>query len=909
MLIGREEELSLIGRLLADVRLGRSRSLVLRGSPGVGKTALLTDVMARAEDFALLRATGTEAEANVPFAALHALLRPLLPLLNDIPAVQARALRGALALEEVDADRLAANAGTLSLLAVEADRRPLLVVVDDAQLIDRASLDALAFAARRVAGESIGFLFAIREDEPMLTEAGLEVREVGPLPSDAALQLLKDRWGPLLRPAVARRLVTATRGNALALVEVSAVLTEAQRAGTEPLDDPLPVTDVVAASVRRRVRALPRATRDALLLAAAGAPATLLDTEALEVAEDLGLVQLRDGEIRFGHPLVGAAIYRMASPAQRREAHGRLAAALDAPSDADRRAWHLAAASRGPDAAAADALESAAARAQARGGHAAQAEALARAAELSTTDGERARRLVEAATAAYWSGDPELAVQLAERALPLAKDPVLHAMVIHRLAVIADWHGSWQDRVVSTETLEREAEVVAPLDARRSVGLLGVILQRHFQALDTPRALALAERRLSLCEPIGDERHLRALQDVARATGLRGEVERTTQLCEEILARVRGEDGGGVIGFATNIAEPLLWLERYAECRELLVRSVDDARRQGNVVRLMFELTNLALLELRTGAHPRALATASETAELATESGNDYLLACNLAVLAHLSAARGDEASFRDQADRAAAIAFRLSDRLIAGEVSLARAEWALATGRADEAISLLEPLRDELEADEVREPGVLPYAPDLAEAYLRAGRQADGVAEIERLESRATALGRRWALAAAARCRAMLAPPGALDASFDRALALHDEASWSPFQRARILLLYGERLRRARRRVDARDRLRDALRTFDSLGAAAWSERARAELEATGETLTSRDPTAAEKLTPQELQIALHVAEGRSNREVAAALFLSPKTVEFHLTRVYRKLDVNSRAELIRLILRDVPG
>ncbi|HEX6139758.1 MAG TPA: AAA family ATPase, partial [Candidatus Limnocylindria bacterium] len=691
MLIGREEELSLIGRLLADVRIGRSRSLVLRGGPGVGKTALLDEALADASDVATLTVTGTEAEAHVPFAALHALLRPLLPDLEAIPQVQARAVRGALALEEADADRLAAYAGTLSLLAVAADRRPVVVVVDDAQFLDRASLEALVFAARRVAGESIGFLFAVRDDEPMLADVGLETHDLGPLPPAAALRLLLDRWGPTLRPVVARRVVAATRGNALALVEVSAALTDAQRAGTEPLDDPLPVTEVVAASVRRRVRALPRTTRQVLLLAAAGAPPTALDLEALEPAEEVGLVQLHAGEARFAHPLIGAAVYRMASPRQRRDAHRRLANVLDEPEDADRRAWHLAAATEGPDDAAADALELAASRAQARGGHSAQAQALARAAELSTDDQARARRLVEAATAAYWSGDSTMAVSLAERALPLARDPLLHAMVVHRLAVIADWHGSWHDRVVPTEVLEREAAAVAPLDARRSVGLLGVILQRHFQSLDTPRALALAERRLALCEPVGDERHLRAIQDLARASGLRGDVARTTELCEQILARVATD--GGVIGFATNIAEPLLWLERYGECRSLLVRSVEEARASGNIVRLMFEQTNLALLELRTGAFPHALAAASEVSGLAEETGNDYLLACNLAVLAHLSAARGDLALHEEQAARASAIAARLSDELIAGEVRLARAESALAGGRPAEAAEVLLPL------------------------------------------------------------------------------------------------------------------------------------------------------------------------------------------------------------------------
>ena len=906
MLIGRAGELDLIGRLLADMRLGRSRSLVLIGEPGVGKTALLDGAIRQADDSVVLKVTGTEAERDVAFAALHALAWPILDLIEAIPSSQARALRRALAMEEGEAERLAACAGTLSLLATAAERTPVLVVVDDAHWVDRASLEALVFAARRLAGSSVVTLFATRGREPALVESGIAVHELSPLEPAAARELLRQRWGSRLRPSVARRLVTATEGNPLALVEMPALLTPGQRTGLEALDDPLPVSEMVTDSVRRRLRRTGPATRDTLLLAAAGAPASMLAEAPLEAAEEAGLVQVR-GVVRFPHPLFAAAIYRLASADQRRAAHHRIAMALTTPDDADRRAWHLAAASDGPDEPAAMALEETAARARARGGFAAQAAALSRAAELSGDRAARARRLLEAAAAAYWSGDAATAVSHAEGALALADDPLLRARVVHRLAVIADWHGSWRDRVVSTEVLEREADAMAPLDVALAVGLHGVVLQRHFQALDTPRALALAERRLAMCEPIGGERHLRAVQDVARATGLRGEVARTTELCDLVLERCRAGEVGGVVEFAANIAEPLLWLERYAECRDLLQRSVNAARTDGNVVRLTFELTNLGLLELRTGTIPRALATASEAADLAVETDNDYLLACNLAVLAHLSATRGDAALHAAQADQAAAIADRLSDALIDGEVRIARAEWALAQGRPGDAIDTLEALAALVARNEVGEPGVLPFAPDLIEAYVRAGRTGEGIELLERFEARARALDRRWALAMAARCRGLVADAPDIVVSFDRALALHDEAGWSAIQRARTLLLYGERLRRTRRRAEARAPLREAVAAFDSLGAAPWADRARAELLASGESVPRRHPTAQEQLTVQELQIALQVAAGRSNRDVAATLFLSPKTVEYHLTHVYRKLDLNSRAELVRLFASQV--
>lgn len=904
MLIGRDDQLRRIDALLDGARLGRSGALVLHGDPGVGKTALVEHAMASADGFLVLHALGVETESDVPFSGLDALLRPVLELLDVIPATQSLALRGALGLDETGTDSLAAYAGTLSVLAAAAERQHVLVAIDDAHWLDRASADALTFTARRVAGEGIGLIFATRSDTGQrFIASGLDVMEVHSLAGSDALALLRARWGDVLGPGVARHLADATGGNPLALLEVPGLLSDRQRAGLDPLGDPLPITDSIEQSVQARLRALSLETRRAVLFAAAGAPPAMLPAGARDAAEKVGLLHVREGTVRFQHPLVRAAVYRSATLDERRSAHHEIADTLAAPDEADRRAWHLAAGADRPDEAVAAALESAASRAHARAGFAAQTQALVRAAELSEGDEPRGRRLHAAATAAYWAGDSALAMNLAEQALPLATEPLLHAAVMHRLAIIADWHGQWRDRIVSSETLELEAARIEPLDPPRAVGLLGVILQRRFQALETREALDLAERRLAICEPLGGERHLRALQDLARATGLRGEAGRCARLCDEILDR---ESSGPSLGFATNIAEPLLWLERYDECRRLLMASVQEARNQGNMVRLMFELTNLALLDLRTGHFTRATAAASEVADLARETDNDYLLACNLAVLARLAGSRGDVATSTEHARRASEIADRLADRLIGAEVAMALAESALAEGRAATAIAHLEELRRLADENEVDEPSVLPFSADLVEAYARTGHEAHARAELGQLERQAKVTGRRWALAAAARCRGYLGPADALDEHFGEALALHEAAGWSPFQRARTQLLYGERLRRARRRVDARRQLRAAIETFDQLGAARWSERARTELEATGETIARRDETAPEKLTPQELQIALQVAEGRRNREVAEALFLSPKTVEFHLTRVYRKLDLNSRAELIRLLARD---
>jgi DNA-binding CsgD family transcriptional regulator len=341
-------------------------------------------------------------------------------------------------------------------------------------------------------------------------------------------------------------------------------------------------------------------------------------------------------------------------------------------------------------------------------------------------------------------------------------------------------------------------------------------------------------------------------------------------------------------------------VERFDAAREIGERSLAAYRAEGNVLGVIFDSTNLALVEAASGRFAAARAAASEAAELAEQTGDVYLLGCNLPVLARLAAIGGREAEAGEQARRAIELAEKPGYEAIALEARWTLGLAELSAGRPDAAAAHIGPVMEALEERGVVEPSVVPAGGDYAEALIRSG--ADFEHSLARLEQVAAAVGRLWALAAAARCRGLLAGDDDFDARFAAAFELHDAGPSSPFERARTELLYGERLRRARRRVDARVHLRRAIELFDELGAAPWSEKARVELRATGERIPRRDPTAPEKLTPQELQIALQVAEGKSNREVAAALFLSPKTVEFHLTRVYRKLEVHSRAELVRL-------
>ncbi len=914
VLVGRTEECERLEALLDSARDGRSGALLILGDPGLGKTSLLEHLIGQATGLRVLQARGSEYETQLPFAALHGLLRPLFSLIERIPATQARSLRAALALEGGEADRLSAYAGTLSLLAEAAEARPTLVLVDDVQWVDGASAGALLFAARRIAGEALALVFAGRLGQSQAFEASdLPFLELEGLDAESARVLLHSREGSALAPEAERHVLEAAAGNPLALVELPATLTE-EYAGATALSGPLPLTERIQQAFLSSARVLPTDTQRVLLVAAAtedgewGAvrrAAELLGADAATIAdaEAARLVSLTDGSLRFRHPLVRSAIYQAAVPAERRAAHRALGKALEA--DPDRSAWHLAAAAEGPDETIAVALEETAERARSRGGFASQARALERAADLSPTSEARFRRLHAASAAAYWAGEPDHAIRLAESALPLAADPLLRADVRHRLSVIADWHGRWRASAIPSDELVREADRLEPLDPRRAAALLGVVLQRRFQALETEGALQLAERRVSLCAPAGGERHLRALQDLARAQGLRGNARETADTIDRVLAESPDE----ALSFATNIAEPLIWLERYQLARRLLTASVAEARTEGNIVRLIFEQTNLALLELRTGRLAPAVAGASEALSLAEQTGNEYIEACNLTTLACVDAIRGNEADCRRRAERAVLLARALGDELVQAEARAALGGLALGAGRPEEATRQLQPLAELARRNAVGEPGVLPYGPDLFEAYLRVGDLDGAERTLGELRERAEATDRKWALAAAERCSGLVASDDQIDARFGAAVDLHQGSGFSPFERARTELCYAERLRRAGRRVDARVQLRSALEVFDDFGARRWLERAEAELRATGETWRKRDPTAEEQLTPQELQIALQVAEGKTNREVGGALFLSPKTIEFHLTRTYRKLDIHSRAELIRLFAGQAEG
>jgi len=910
MLIGRERELGHLDALLREARLGRGRALVLRGSAGIGKTALLDYVVQQASGFQVLHYTAVEFEAELPFAGLQALLEGLLDGLPEIPEPQARALRAALALESITTpNRLAVYAGALSLFGVAAERVPLLVVVDDAHWLDRPSAEALTFAARRLTAESLALLFAVREGEGTELGVALPTLELEPLEVEASMELLHERFGTTIAAKVARRLAEATGGNPLALLEVAPLLSEAERVGREPVPDHLPASESVERTVRRALRALPPEARRALLVAAASDSPTEGDLAALEPAEDAGLVRIHAGSVAFRHPLVRSAVYHAASADERRVAHRTLADALTGEEDVDRRAWHLAAAAEGPDESVAAALEAAASRFAERGGQGSASRALERAAELSEDDDACARRLHAAGRAAEHAGDLERAAELAERALTRGRDPGVRAAARVLAWQASEWRGLPQDDV----ELEAEAERLAPFHPARAALMLYVSSNAAGRKLDLERALRLARRSVEIMSVNGAWSAEPAwepwMADVASNTRwnlafillLLG---RPTEADEAVRGLEPAADASETVAragpFSLNYHA---YLERYDEARSGIELVLRLARTEGNVWAEMWMTRSLAFVDLLQGRFPAARAGAARSLAIAESIGVPGAIAFNLALLARLAAVEGRESEAREHAARADDLAQRgLGNALLRAQLQATLGLLELGLARPLATIQKLEPVADLAERHGVREPGFLPYAPDLIEAYARAGERQAAMRELAKLAELAGALDRRWALAAVARLRGLLGPDDDLDEHFGAALELHEQGAGSAFEWARTELLYGERLRRAKRRVEAREHLRSAVELFDGLGAAPWSEQARRELRASGESIPRRDPTAPEKLTPQELQVALQVAEGKTNRDVAAALFLSPKTVEFHLTRVYRKLDIHSRAELVRL-------
>ncbi|GAA2132937.1 ATP-binding protein [Actinomadura napierensis] len=883
-IIGRDAEIERLSALVTDPP---GRVLVVSGAPGTGKSALLDDAARRAGAAGrrVLRAAGRESERDLAFAGLHQLLRPVLDEAAGLPDRPRRSLLGAFGLVPDAADPLLTGVAVLTLLSQVGEQAPLLVVLDDAQWIDSASADVLAFAARRLDGDPVTVLAAVRDGDPGLDPA-FPTLALGPLDRAASRRLL-DLRSPGLAAGTRERVLDQAEGNPLALLELAGA------ARAHPTGDdhgPLPAGARLEARYAARLAELPEAGRRALLLLAAAdvedppdAVLALLpdpDDKAWPAAEEAGLVRRTGRHVRFRHPLIRSAVYHAAPFDARLEAHRALAGALrDEP---DRRAWHLAAATLRPDAEVSAALERTAGRARRRGGHAAAAKALARAAELHPARDAGARLLADAAGLAVFTGDLPWVEDLAARARARTGDPALLAAAslhVGRLAALTGRHAAAFAGLAAIARDLADARPDIALDALTTAAVLrfysGEESQRREIDRILPRLPAGPSRDWAriVSDPFGGGRDLApALPGLIAAA--EGRPERLTALA--IAAWVLDETPLAVRTFD---------------------ESVQSWRAAGPLPHGLGGVVALAYFE--HGRWGDARTACADLRALPTATRLDHAVACAHAVEAMVLAAQGDAAGARARADEALRLVDPLENRSVAVYARRALTAAAMVEGDYETAYEHARMVFD-TNGDPVHYHASYPALPELAESAARSGHRDDASAIVER-SARALAGGGSSRLRALVhRSRALLAEPEHAD--FLPALA--DPAlERRPFEHAQTQLEYAEWLRRRRRIAEARPFLTAAHGTFHRLGARPWTERAQAEMRAAGLAVEPASPSAFAGLSPQQQQIVRLAARGLTNREIGERLFLSPRTVGSHLYRTFPKLGVTARSQLRDLL------
>ncbi|WP_433556758.1 helix-turn-helix transcriptional regulator [Pseudonocardia xinjiangensis] len=903
---GRATETAVVQRLLDTARAGRSAALVVGGEAGIGKSTLLRHAAAAAPDMLVLTRTGVETETELPFAALHLLLKDTMAGVDELPGAQADALRAALGLATAERapDRFLVGLAVLTLLAELAAQRPVLCLLDDAHWFDRASAQVLLFVARRLDAEAVVMIFAARTGHvPAFPAPGLAELTLPRLDETTARHVLDSGAGDLPRH-IREQLLREAAGNPLALHELPAAH-RAGRAPVYPLGPPeagrggsAPTHSPVEREFAARIAALPDSVRTVLLVAAADntcdtgvvlAAAQRLGSSAadLEAAERARLLMFQEGCLGFWHPLIRTAAYGSATVVAKQEAHRALADVLDGRPDVDRRNWHRAAASIGPDEDVAAALEESARGAADRGSNEGAAAAYERAGSLSPDPARRTGRLTAAAEAAADAGHREWAATLAVD----AARPVADRVQLARLALI---HARLADEVNRPEETHRLLmEAVVPT-AAVAPGLADEMLLWAVEAGWSARDRGMVEQVVAAADRLGDARYVRALSAVALAqlpgsddTALPGAV---AGLREMAICHDSGSPRVGATLAAWHLA-----LGDHVTAHELAAAAERDCRTRGAHGVLPRVLAVLAAGRWHLGHRHDAAAAAAEGLQLARDAGHEQALGELAAVAAQLAAVEGDEV-------RLAAVLAELDGRRKPRGFSEAA---AAARSLLDVGLGRFETAADRL-TELVAHPSRRQSLPDLVEAATRAGRPELARDAAARFERWAGHVGQDWARAVALRCRALVDGGDRAERLFAEAVAHHRLDGARPFERARTELLHGELLRRGRRRAHARAPLRSALETFEELGARPWAERARAELRATGESRADAQPgpDLLTELTPQELQVVRLAAAGLSNRDIGAQLFLSPRTVGYHLYKAFPKLGVTSRAQLVRLDL-----
>src|SRR5215469_4816046 len=898
-LAGRGTQGARLDRLLLDARAGQSAVLVLRGEPGIGKTALLSYAADSAEGFRVARAAGVESEMELPFAGLHQLCGPMLGSLGRLPPPQRDALGTAFGLTRGPRpDRFLIGLAVLSLLSDTAEERPLLCLIDDAQWFDQSSAQVLAFVARRLQAESVVLLFAEREQGQLDRLAGLPDMPLPGLPDDCARELLASAVSGPLDDRVRDRILAEARGNPLALIELPHELSPVKLAGGFGLPGALPLPGQIEASFQRRVQHLPTDTQRLLLVAAAeptGEPALLwraarvlgVPAEAVGPAEADGLLEL-GAQVAFRHSLLRSAVYRAAAADERQSAHLALAKATDAETDPDRRAWHRAHATFAPDEDVAQELERSAGRAQARGGLAAAAAFLERAAALTPDRGRRARRALDAARYKLLAGAPQEALRLLATAAVGPLDDFDRAMLQRLRGQIA-------------------------LDLRRGGEAVPLLLNAASQLEPLDPALAResyleALRAASIAGRLGDG--VRAAAEAAHRAPSPEGVPRAVDLLLEGMA-VRFTDGYPASAPALKRAlaavrdqgrrpgQDVRWpwsARRVAPelfdddtWHALATRNVQIARDAGALAVLPLALNYLAIMRIYEGNLEAAAALLDEADVIADATGTTPIKFGRL----QLAGFRGDEAqtSMLIEASEPAAVARGEGVVLTIGEHTRAVLHNGLGHYQA-----VLEPAQSASAQDELM--FSVWSLPELVEAATRCGETELAADALGRLSGRTQAARTELALGLEARSRALLSDGEPAERLYREAIQRLGGTRMRPAL-ARAHLPYGEWLRREKRRREAREQLRMAYEALTAIGMEAFAERASHELVATGETVRKRTVQTRYEFTAQEVQIARLASDGLTNPEIGAQLFLSARTVEWHLRKVFSKLGISSRREL----------
>lgn len=897
MLHGRAEELATLTTMVESARGGRAAAVVVRGEAGVGKSALVDELAAESEDVQLLRTRGIESEVDFAFGGLYELLRPAMPRIRRLPPGQASAMKTAFGLEAgAVTEPLLVAVGTLSLIAELAEETPVLCVVDDAHWLDPGSATALAFVARRLTAERVAMVFTVRDGEAhRIDTGGINELQLNRLDETSSRDLLVSRF-PEIASAVAERLIENTLGNPLGLVEMAGSLSEQQLQGSIGLPAQIPAIGSLSDAFLARARRLTEAAQRLLLTIAiddTGNIRTVLESarrldispEALDEIETSGLVDIEDTLVRFHHPLIRSAVLHGSSRPEQQKAHKALAATYRTAGDIERAASQLFAATEGMDETVAAELEEAAIPARRRGGFQAASRALEDSAALTPDPARRAQRLMVAAEDAWTAGLIDRTRRLVESSRALTDETSVPAELIRLQA--------WTEMNVGSvatarEVLWKSARETLSTDPDMSLEMAAAAAETAWVHSDFDTLKEMGSS-LPLFEPVVSSSNYHSLLLTGFIAHAQGDLLGGTAALAEATRLAEGQDDNDLLNSAGHVA---FYTGDDSAAHRINTKVAARARADGSIGRLIYALQRQAPAEILKGRFALAGATLEEASDLAQTIGRQALLDLTTTWQAYLSAVRGT--------DNFKSLSAAIEDRRATGTLGALRplfdsvASWAQATHDSidDRQASAFQRLRS------IEHPAIKTMAAfDLVDLGVRSGQGNEAMRAIDALESLASAGEAGWASTLLAYGRALSSEE---DAEFHLREALERSGpNQRPFDIARIRLALGVHLRRKRQRMEARPHLEEALASFESMGARPWAEQANRELRASGKTARARDPSTIFDLTPQEVQVARFVSQGLTNREVAERLFLSPRTVDYHLRKIFVKLGITSRSRL----------